>query len=93
MTDEVIDLQELRNKMNPKFIVTIIVIIFILIAAFSSFYTVKQEEEAVVLLFGVLTKAVPQRQQGEEDEDIAHGSLQNDCSAVDVDLRGPLGDA
>jgi len=52
MTDEVIDLQELRNKMNPKFIVTIIVIIFILIAAFSSFYTVKQEEEAVVLLFG-----------------------------------------
>lgn len=52
MTDEVIDLQELRNKMNPKLIVSIIVIVFILIAAFSSFYTVDQEEEAVVLLFG-----------------------------------------
>ncbi|MCP5108498.1 MAG: FtsH protease activity modulator HflK [bacterium] len=52
MTDEVIDLQELKNKMNPKMIVTIIVVIFILIAGFSSYYTVDQTEEAVVLLFG-----------------------------------------
>jgi membrane protease subunit HflK len=52
MTDEVIDLQELRNKMNPKMVGVVIVVIFILIAAFSSFYTVDQKEEAVVLLFG-----------------------------------------
>lgn len=52
MADEVIDLQELRNKMNPKMIFTVIVVILILIAAFSSFYTVDQKEEAVVLLFG-----------------------------------------
>lgn len=52
MTDEVIDIQELRNKMNPKMIGTVIVVVFILIAAFSSFYTVDQKEKAVVLLFG-----------------------------------------
>lgn len=56
MTDEIIDLQELRNKMNPKLIVSIIVVVFILIAAFSSFYTVDQKEEAVVLLFGKLNR-------------------------------------
>lgn len=52
MSDEVIDLQELRNKVKPKMVVFIIVGIFILIAAFSSFYTVDQKEEAVILLFG-----------------------------------------
>ncbi len=52
MTDEIIDLQELRNKMNPKMIVIIIVVVFILIAGFSSFYTVDQMEEAVILRMG-----------------------------------------
>lgn len=52
MTDEIIDIQDLRNRINPRKILGIILAILILIAAFSSFYTVEQEEEAVVLLFG-----------------------------------------
>ena len=52
MADEVIDLQALQNKMNPKLVVTIIVVILIIIALFSSFYMVDQKEEAVVLRFG-----------------------------------------
>jgi modulator of FtsH protease HflK len=52
MADEVIDLQALQNKMNPKVIVIIIVIIFLIIAVFSSFSTVDQKEKAVILRFG-----------------------------------------
>ena len=52
MADDVIDLQSLQNKINPKVIGIIILGIVILIALFSSFYTVDQKEEAVVLRFG-----------------------------------------
>jgi len=52
MADEVIDLQSLQNKMNPKVIGVIILGILVLIAIFSSYYTVDQKEEAVVLRFG-----------------------------------------
>ena len=52
MADEIIDLQALQKKMNPRVIFIIIVVIFLLIAVFSSFYTVDQKEKAVVLRFG-----------------------------------------
>lgn len=52
MSDEIIDIHDIRNKFNPKVIFGIIIVILLLIAATSSFYTVDQEEEAVVLLFG-----------------------------------------
>jgi modulator of FtsH protease HflK len=52
MADEVIDLQALQNKMNPKVIIGIIIVVFLIIAGFSSFYMVDQKEEAVVLLMG-----------------------------------------
>lgn len=52
MADEIIDLQALQNKINPRVIFIVIVVIFLLIAVFSSFYTVDQKEKAVVLRFG-----------------------------------------
>lgn len=52
MADEIIDLQALQNKMNPRVILIAAIIIFLLIAAFSSFYTVDQKEKAVILRFG-----------------------------------------
>ena len=52
MADDIIDLQALQNKMNPRVIFIVIVVIFPLIAVFSSFYTVDQKEKAVVLRFG-----------------------------------------
>ncbi|NIM14330.1 MAG: hypothetical protein GTO45_20030 [Candidatus Aminicenantes bacterium] len=52
MTDEIIDLKELQNKLSPRTIIIIIVFILVVIAAFSSFYTVDQKEKAVVLRFG-----------------------------------------
>lgn len=52
MTDEVFDLQELRNKLKPKVVIIIIVVIFLIIAGFSSFYMVDQKEEAVILQLG-----------------------------------------
>lgn len=52
MTDEIIDLQDFRNRIRPRVIFGIIMAIVVLFALFSSFYTVDQEEEAVVLLFG-----------------------------------------
>ena len=52
MADDVIDLQALQKKMNPKMVAGVIVVIFIIIALFSSFYMVDQKEEAVVLRFG-----------------------------------------
>ncbi|MDQ1352959.1 MAG: modulator of FtsH protease HflK [Acidobacteriota bacterium] len=52
MTDEIIDLQEFRNRIKPRVIFGIIIAIVILFAVISSFFTVDQEEEAVVLLFG-----------------------------------------
>lgn len=52
MADEVIDLQALQNKMNPKLITAIIIGVIILIAGFSSYYMVDQKEQAVVLTFG-----------------------------------------
>lgn len=52
MADEVIDLQALQNKMNPKMIIGVIIVIFVIIAGFSSFYMVDQKEEAVVLQLG-----------------------------------------
>lgn len=52
MTDEIIDIQDFRNRFRPGMVFSIIIVILLLIAAASSFYTVDQEEEAVVLLFG-----------------------------------------
>jgi modulator of FtsH protease HflK len=52
MTDEIIDLQDFRNRIKPRVIFGIFVAIVVLLALFSSFYTVDQEEEAVVLVFG-----------------------------------------
>lgn len=52
MTDEIIDLQDFRNRIKPRVVFGIIIAIVVLFAVFSSFYTVDQEEEAVVLLFG-----------------------------------------
>jgi membrane protease subunit HflK len=52
MADEIIDLQALQNKINPRVIFIVVVVIFLLIAVFSSFYTVDQKEKAVVLRFG-----------------------------------------
>jgi len=52
MADDIIDLQALQNKMNPRVIFIVVVVIFLLIAVFSSFYTVDQKEKAVVLRFG-----------------------------------------
>lgn len=52
MADEIIDLQALQNKMNPRVIFIVVVAIFLLIAVFSSYYTVDQKEKAVVLRFG-----------------------------------------
>ncbi len=52
MTDEIIDLQDFRNRIKPRVVFGIIMAIVVLFAVFSSFYTVDQEEEAVVLLFG-----------------------------------------
>ncbi len=52
MADDIIDLQALQNKVNPKLIFTIIVIIIVLIVGYTSFYIVDQQEEAVVLQFG-----------------------------------------
>ncbi|MCP5051966.1 MAG: HflK protein, partial [bacterium] len=49
MADEVIDLQALQNKLNPKMIITIVVVLFLIIAGFSSYYMVDQTEQAVVL--------------------------------------------
>ncbi|MCP4154073.1 MAG: FtsH protease activity modulator HflK [bacterium] len=52
MTDEIIDLQALQNKMNPKSIFAIAVLAFLAIAVYSSVYTVDQMEKAVVLRLG-----------------------------------------
>lgn len=52
MTDEIIDLQDFRNKIKPRVIIGIIMAIVVLFAVFSCFYTADQEEESVVLLFG-----------------------------------------
>jgi membrane protease subunit HflK len=52
MADEIIDLQTLQNKINPKVILIVVIVIFLLIAVFSSFYTVDQKENAVILRFG-----------------------------------------
>lgn len=52
MADDVIDINELRKKLNPKTILVGIVVILVLILLFSSYYIVDQKEEAVVLQLG-----------------------------------------
>ncbi|MEN8152972.1 MAG: FtsH protease activity modulator HflK [Acidobacteriota bacterium] len=56
MSDNVIDLDQLQKKMNPKSIIAIIVVIFIIIAGLSSFYMVDQKEEAVILFMGEFSR-------------------------------------
>jgi modulator of FtsH protease HflK len=58
MADEVIDLQALQNKMNPKVIGIVIVAVIILLSLFSMYYMVDQKETAVVLRFGKFSKTV-----------------------------------
>jgi len=52
MADEVIDLQALQKKMNPRTIIIAIIVILLIVAGLSSFYMVDQKEEAVILRFG-----------------------------------------
>lgn len=56
MSDNVIDLDQLQKKLNPKSIIAIIVVIFIIIAGLSSFYMVDQKEESVILFMGKFSR-------------------------------------
>jgi membrane protease subunit HflK len=58
MADDVIDLQALQNKLNPKRAIIIIVVLALIIAGFSSFFMVDQTEESVVLRFGKFDRRV-----------------------------------
>lgn len=52
MADEIIDLEALQKRVNPRLIFSIIIFIFLIIVGYTSFYIVGQEEQAVVLRFG-----------------------------------------
>jgi membrane protease subunit HflK len=52
MDDNVIDLQELQKKFNPRRIAIILIGILVIISLFSSFYIVDQQEEGVILRLG-----------------------------------------
>ncbi|MCP4218645.1 MAG: FtsH protease activity modulator HflK [bacterium] len=56
MTDEIIDLQALQNKMKPKSIIAVVIAISIFIMLYSCFYTVDEMEEAVILRMGEFSR-------------------------------------
>jgi membrane protease subunit HflK len=52
MADEIIDFEQLQNKLKPKTILWIVIIALIGFTVYSSLYKVKQEEESVILMLG-----------------------------------------